>query len=47
MTHSAICARSWAEVFKWQEGFWQIMKEVFDADYKAWKTLASPTCLGS
>ena len=21
-------------VFKWQEGFWQIMKEVFDADYK-------------
>lgn len=22
-------------VFKWQEGFWQIMKEVFDAKYKA------------
>eukprot|EP00740_Mantoniella_antarctica_P021658 CAMPEP_0198682688 /NCGR_PEP_ID=MMETSP1468-20131203/9221_1 /TAXON_ID=1461545 /ORGANISM="Mantoniella sp, Strain CCMP1436" /LENGTH=533 /DNA_ID=CAMNT_0044425935 /DNA_START=149 /DNA_END=1751 /DNA_ORIENTATION=+ len=22
-------------VFKWQEPFWQIMKEVFDADYKA------------
>eukprot|EP00978_Attheya_sp_CCMP212_P042805 scaffold267462_cov54-Attheya_sp.AAC.1 len=21
-------------VFKWQEGFWQTMKEVFDADYK-------------
>jgi isocitrate dehydrogenase len=21
-------------VFKWQEGFWEIMKDVFDAEYK-------------
>ena len=21
-------------VFKWQEGFWKVMKDVFDADYK-------------
>lgn len=28
------------EVFKWQEGFWQIMKEVFDAKYKVfWSIL--------
>ena len=27
------------QVFKWQEGFWQIMKEVFDADYKAASSL--------
>ena len=23
------------QVFKWQEGFWQIMRDVFDSEYKA------------
>lgn len=31
-------------VFKWQEGFWQKMKKVFDAEYKAAGCHSPPIC---
>jgi hypothetical protein len=29
-----VCSEFLRTVFKWQEGFWQKMKKVFDAEYK-------------